>query len=68
VTISRLCCGQVQTYYSGFHSPGIVNLLVLTLSQGQSVINFGPTLLWSAKMLACCLLFKPVLMVQAAQD
>jgi hypothetical protein len=42
--------------------------VVLTLSQGQSVINFGPTLLWSANMLACCLLFKPVLMVQAAQD
>lgn len=51
MTISRLCCGQVQTYYSGFHSTGIVNLW-----------------LWSAKMLSRCLLIKPVLMVQAAQD
>jgi len=40
---------------------------VLTLSQGKSVINFGPTLLWSAKMLSRCLLFKLVLIVQAAQ-
>jgi hypothetical protein len=42
--------------------------VVLTLSQGKSVINFGPTLLWSAKMLSRCLLFKPVFIVQAAQD